>query len=500
MERIRTGDPRTEPASSAPGLRPRRQEALQAQLDGSPRMLAQRRSLAVPLQGGVPTRRQRPLSHESHATAAAVAPVQRIPDKDQLFIQRLQEVAGVAPGGMAPGPHLTAYILAHPAEVGPTVSAAVIAAAAGGALNFMALSGVIVAALAGQHAAPGQFAADTAFNAQVTAALLANPFMQTVLNGTLQSQVPGRRGTAPIGGAIPAFPAGTDDRVLESADLFNRLTALPAPLPPVAVTPTTLLQNPGAAMGNGNLDIGPAAARGNLVHEFGHHLEDNLAPADFLTVHNFLSARTRPPPGGPGVAMPGMVGMRDAGYVFEHHPGYDIEMPEMNAGGLNGRAPANGRFQQVMKALATPFVAGGQMLYRALQATPLRYLGLLGSGLTQQAGRLVSAVTGRREPRNWGGHGVEDFFAFNANNPQLSYSSVVHRFGGPGYTGTTEYLSTTVEFFNRPSHARELVNQDPLRAALFLYLGNRPQYLLVRAAFNLANAPTDLDDLIHAIR
>jgi hypothetical protein len=148
-----------------------------------------------------------------------------------------------------------------------------------------------------------------------------------------------------------------------------------------------------------------------------------------------------------------------------------------------------------------PLVAGSQAVYRGLQATPLRYLGLLASGLTQQAGRAVSGITGRREPRNWGGHGVEDFFVFNANNRQLNYSSVVHQLGDPvNYTGSTEYLSTTVEFFNRPSHARELVNQDPLRAALFLRVGNRPEYGLVRAAFNVANPPHDLDNLIHAIQ
>jgi hypothetical protein len=356
----------------------------------------------------------------------------------------------------------------------------------------------IAIALAPQLAVPGQFAADSAHNAQVTAALVANPFMQSVMDGSLHAQVSGRSGTAPVAGAIPALPAGTDDRVLESVDMFNRLTNLPAPLPPIAVQPTALWHNPGTAMGNGVLDLGAAAARGNLVHEFGHHLEDNLGPADFATVHNFLTARTQMPAGGMPAGL--MAGTRDSGYFFEEHPGYDADMPEINAGGLAGRSPANGWLQQAGRALTMPFTAGSQAVYRGLQATPLRYLGLLASGLTQQVGRVASGITGRREPRNWGGHGVEDFFVFNANNGQINYSSVVHELSAAGYPGSTEFLSTTVEFFNRPSHARELVNQDPLRAVLFLRLGNRPQYNLVRAAFNLANAPNDLDNLIHVIQ
>jgi hypothetical protein len=195
-----------------------------------------------------------------------------------------------------------------------------------------------------------------------------------------------------------------------------------------------------------------------------------------------------------------MAGMRDAGYFFEHHPGYQIDMPEINAGGLAGRWVPQTRWQHFLRAIGTPYKALKQVIGRAYHATPLRYIGLIGSGLVQQLGKLASVITRRREPRNWGAKGVENFFVHNANNQQLSYSTAVHYFNNPAwYNGTTEYLSTTTEFFNRPSHARELVSQDPLRVALFLYLANRPQYNLVRAAFNPI-AGVDLDDLIHVVR
>src|SRR5690606_6791745 len=197
---------------------------------------------------------------------------------------------------------------------------------------------------------------------------------------------------------------------------------------------------------------------------------------------------------GPGA----MAGMRDAGYFFEHHPGYDIEMPEINAGGLNGRKTPQTWWQHVKNFVTTPFTAMSQVAGRAWHATPLRYLGLIGSGLKQQLGRLLSVIFRRREFRNWGGKGVENFFVYNANNAQLSYSTANHLL--PNGTGSTEYLSTTVQFFNTLSPARELVRVDPLRVALFLYLANRPQYMLVRAAFNANPGVPDLNTLIHAVQ
>jgi len=424
---------------------------------------------------------------------------QLIPDKEELYWERLRQQAGPAGGGIGLVLHLINYITnaANAARVGPAIAAAVNAAAPG-ILTIAQLRAVINAAMAGNMAAPGQYAADTAHNAALTAELRANPFIQSVMNGTVHNAVSGQRNTVPAaGGTIPAPAAGADDRVLETTDLFNRLTNLPAPLPAVAVNP---INGPHAAMdANGNMDLGWAAARGNILHEFGHHLENNLAPADFATLHNFLTSRTNPPPMGAAAAP--MTGMRDSGYFFEHHPGYAINMPQINAGGLAGRIIPQTPWQHVKRAVSTPFIAASQVAGRAYHATPLRYAGLPVSGIKQQIGKLASVMTGRREPRNWGAKGVENFFVHNANNQKLSYSTAVHRFNtGINDDGTTEYLSTTTEFFNRPSHARELVKVDPLRVALFLYLANRPQYMLVRNAFNLANPPLNLDNLIHTIQ
>lgn len=430
---------------------------------------------------------------------------QLIPDKNSLYWDRLRQVAGNPPMGTTLSQHLIQYIL-NPANVGSVgqnvVNAVQLAVnnAAPAVLGLLQLRGAVNNGLAVNIAAPGQYAADTAHNALLTQALIANPFIQSVMDGSLHDNVPGWRNVVPAGGgSIPAPAAGTDDRVLETVDLFNRLTNLTnipgAQLPPVAVNH---IWGPHAAMGAaGQMDLGWAAARGNILHEFGHHLENNLGPSDFVTLHNFLTARTRVPAGGMG---PGpMAGMRDAGYFFEHHPGYDIDMPQINAGGLAGRRTPRRWWQHIENFVTTPFTALSQGVGRAWHATPLRYLGLIGSGLKQQLGRLLSVISRRRELRNWGGNGVENFFVYNANNTQLSYSTANHNFNTAWYNGSTEYLSTTVEFFNRPSHARELVRVDPLRVALFLYLANRPQYNLVRAAFNANPGVPDLNNLIHTV-
>jgi hypothetical protein len=73
--------------------------------------------------------------------AAAAFTIQRLPDKNQLFMKRLQELAGNPAVGVGVGQHLTNFMLLNPAAVGPTVHAAVIAA--GGAGGLPALQNTI---------------------------------------------------------------------------------------------------------------------------------------------------------------------------------------------------------------------------------------------------------------------------------------------------------------------------------------------------------------------
>jgi|GEM_PF-5222256 len=481
-------------------------------------------------------------THTIQKTTQAVA--QLIPDKAELYWQRIEAKAGYR-GVTGRRAHLYNFIrnVANIPVVGAAVNAAVVAAPMPASIDALKLTVInaVNLAIAPRTAAPGQYAADTAFNADLTRVLRLNPFLISVMTGALHKRVPKWRGARPAAvpapqGAVPGLggnpgivpalhsmplpAAGADDRVLETTDLFNRLTNLPNQLPPVVVNS---IIGPHAAMGttninqpaiNARMDLGWAAARGNILHEFGHHLENNLSPADFATLHNFLTARVHIP--APVVGVPPapfvgpMAGMRpEAGYFFEHHPGYNIDMPQINAGGVAARPVPQGWWQRVKHRAA----AVKQSVTRAYHATWLRYVGLGVSGIKQQIGKLVSVMSMRREPRTWGGEGVENFFVYNANNQHMSYSTAVHRFNtitGEN-EGTTEYLSTTVEFFNRPSHTRELVSVDPLRVALFLYMANRPQYLLVRAAFaglpalpvppggGAAPVRPDLNDLIHTI-
>lgn len=432
------------------------------------------------------------------------------PDVTVQFLRRAKKraVLAGAPGNTA-ARRIAAYLRSAPAdEVPPAVRAAVNAEFPevvneefpdGVPVGMGPLRHVVAPLL--RTAEVGQYAVDRELNPQLTEVLKRNPLIQRVRTGTLHAEVPQMRGELPAAGRIPigghdGLNAHTDDRVLEAAAVFNSLTDGPA-LPPIRVHP--MLLAPHAAMTQeGRLDLGWAASRGNLVHEFGHHLENNLSPKDFATLHNFLRARTR------DVAEDRQ--MHRVGYFFENHPGYRIDMPEINAGGLASRKDAESGPARVRRVMEAPVVGSVQVAYRAQQATPLRYLRLgLVNAPAQQLGRAASALTGRREFRNWGGNSVDDFFVFNANNPRLSYSSTVHDFD-PDEVGnvnwdfgdTTEYLSTTVELFNHPSHAREVVKRDPLRVALFLYLANRPQYNAVRDEF-FWDTGQDLNDLIHTV-
>ena len=111
---------------------------------------------------------------------------QLIPDKQDLYWERLRQQAGPAGGGIALAQHLINYITnaANAASVGPAIAAAVNAAAMAAApvlLTVAQLRMVVNGALAGNMAAPGQYAADTAHNAALTTELRANPFIQIII-------------------------------------------------------------------------------------------------------------------------------------------------------------------------------------------------------------------------------------------------------------------------------------------------------------------------------
>lgn len=317
---------------------------------------------------------------------------------------------------------------------------------------------------------PGKYQSnDSRYNSIITSCLLNNLFIQNLINNNVHANLPTNRNQRPIGGAVSVNNA-TDDRLMAATDLFNRLVS-GVRLPNIT---QNLINMPQASMQDGGvMNIGWAVTRGNLLHELGHHLENNLSPLEFATLHSFLRARVS------SNAMRQNNGNRNVGYFFENGTGYNIHNPSINAG----------------------------IWWNATQKTPLRYLGMIGRDLIFQFGRLLSRMFDNRSFENVMSVPIDNFFVHNANNSQISYNSLLHQ----GGNSSSEYLSTTVEIFNHPQHLREFIDKDPLRIALFLYLANRPEFNDVALRFRqslrnqvgpnpLRRRRVRLEKLIHVVK
>lgn len=315
--------------------------------------------------------------------------------------------------------------------------------------DIQALEAVIAGALAGQTAQGGQYRNESAYKRILGPVLRQNAYIQSIMTGAIQGAPP------PLNASLAVNTANPSNRTTSAVGLFNKLVNR-AGLPAIDENRTW---SPASAMGGSVLSLGWASPSGVVLHELGHHLEDNLNPDEFTTLHNFLRARSRQRGGA-------IADMRSVGYSTlvgrpSNETGYDIEAPKIRTGRNN-------------KSLK----------------------GLVWSGIKFLAGRLFG--------QDWGAREIEDFFIGHANNRQVGYNTQV-------YDGwhSTEYLSTTIEMLNRPDSAKELIGKDPLRVALFLYTGNRPVYNVVAAAFandlavyNQNNPPlpvVTLDQLIHTV-
>ena len=259
--------------------------------------------------------------------------VQCLPDREDLYWRRLRATAE-GPGlfnPVLPPRELVDWVLDNPTVVGPGIADAVRAEQQALQANPDQLRQVIREALEPRLAAPGQYHNDVQHNALLTKVLKENDFVDSVISGNLHADIPNTMGEPYQQGPIALVEEeGVDDRALEAIDLFNRITAPAVNLPSISIESN---RHPHAAMDHfGTLHLGWAAARSTILHELGHHLENNLGPAQFVTLHNFLAARTRTPP--PGTPETQMTGMREhVGYrAFGREPGYDIDMPRIQIG------------------------------------------------------------------------------------------------------------------------------------------------------------------------
>lgn len=265
----------------------------------------------------------------------------------------------------------------------------------------------------------------------VRAALQNNPYILALPEGNGLNQNGENVG-------IPSLTVnGANQHPMASAaqDTFNALVQRPG-LPPVGGVKRGF--SPISYMGDdGTLSIGWGATTGVTVHELGHHLENNLPPVEFGTLHNFLRARSRNQQ------------MRRVGKEYmlnKEQPGvgYDTTTPPVDVGGH-------------------------------LSLTRLAVDGL-------------SAGTGIGN----GPQRIDRFLQQMSHDPRSSYATKV-------YEGSyhTEFLATTIHLMANKETAAKLIEADPLRVCLFLYFANQTAYDDVRNA--LVEEGINLNALIHTL-
>jgi hypothetical protein len=290
-----------------------------------------------------------------------------------------------------------------------------------------------------QIAQHSQYAADTTHNAALTNILRQNPFIQRLLNGDVHESIGAAKDpTLPRSNLAfgPLAPVALPQAATDAVELFNELVTVGAN--PVTDVRKNSLLDPISSMEHGGvLNVGRPAPRGILLHELGHHLEFNLSPIEFASVHNFLMSRSKGNK------------LREVGYgrlagLPGGSRGYDTEGPSLSG------------------STASEFV--------------------------------LSALA---ERTNLGkGSGAEEFIRSRASDPISSYATKVY----PG-TMDTEFISTTIAYFDNPASAEELVQADPLRVCLFLSLARPDDYAWVQARFDMLGglAGRMLNDRIHKI-
>jgi len=306
----------------------------------------------------------------------------------------------------------------------------------------------------GQVAAPGDFTIDQNVDPELIILLNANPFIQGMLVGEVARV--GTPAPAHVIGAI-ANPSGMLSRAAERFD-----DIVTTPVPQIGAESVSKL-DPVSYMRNDGTSItqGTGATEGILLHEMGHHLENNLDPADFATLHNFMRARAVDD----GTGSPRMkgVGYKRLGGKKSSGEGYDT-------------TPINYNVKNMAGINMIPHLAN---------------LGL-------KKGPLGFTDARRSEAKR----DIEDSMLSWGNSNNVSYNT---QSDSGNYA--TEFLSTSIEFFAKGTTVRNMIDADPLRVALLLYLARRADYILVRDALQARyHLPVPmpgmnymLDDLIHKV-
>ncbi len=288
----------------------------------------------------------------------------------------------------------------------------------------------------------------------------------------LINQAPAPAGAGPIRYAIAGPRARNNQAIID--DGIGRMNNLLAPqlprggiLPPVDIEDTAfggVTAPRHNIFGRGLQWYGLGAGPSQVMHEQGHHLENYLGVNDFANLHNYLYRHSDP-------TQPNRESgwNRLAGFKLNTPtggPGYNIKFPEMHFQNVISRNlhSGNGLIRFGL------FNAGNALLYEA-------------ASLFGQPGR--------------GQQFIDDFYLEESNSNSTGYAS---HYKSIGYG--TEFLSTTAELLSTVRGAQAVINSDPTRVAMFLYLANRPLYQQVDQLFQQSpNNPLGitLDQFLHII-
>lgn len=262
-----------------------------------------------------------------------------------------------------------------------------------------------------------------------------------LLDPNLRQQLP-RGANQPAGAPLPVVDIGDDIDFGGSTTAFHDINR------------------------TGEQDYGLFAGPSQVMHEQGHHIENYLGVNDFVNLHYYLYRHTNPTPN----AQDRRSGWNKL-FGFEKNimtggPGYNIHLPEMKFQNIISRNLPSGN--DLM--LYWLFNAGNAALYEILS--------LFGA---QERGQQF----------------IDDFFLQESNSNSTSYASLYDP-----ETYETEFMSTTAELLSTARGAQEVINNDPTRVVLFIYLTNRPLYQQINGDFQQAQQnqnPIDLDAFMHII-
>lgn len=280
-------------------------------------------------------------------------------------------------------------------------------------------------------------------------------------------------GAAPIQYTInPRAHVNNKQHIIdEGIGRMNRLLVpqLPrgAPLPPVEIDDTAF---GGVTFSRHNLArhgkqlYGLGAGPSQVMHEQGHHLENYLGVNDFANLHNYLYRRSDPVRPERESGWDRLAGIQMN--VPTGGPGYNVKFPEMHFQNIISRNLPSGN-GLIRFAL---FNAGNALLYEA------------------------ASLFGQNDR---GQQFIDDFFLEESNSNSTGYASH-YKSGEYG----TEFLSTTAELLSTLRGAQTVINSDPTRVALFIYMANRPLYLQIAQLFQ--QSPNNLqgitlDDFLHLL-